>query len=176
MQVPFWGSLPLDPEIAASGDQGTPFVSKFAGSRTAELMKTILRPILDRTEGTVPPILQGEEKEDMRIAVPFAEGVLSTHFGHCEQFALLDVDQKSKKILKRQDVEAPPHEPGLLPRWLAAQKVQLVIAGGMGQRARDLFTEQGITVVIGAPAWSPERLVQEHLAGTLKTGDNVCDH
>jgi predicted Fe-Mo cluster-binding NifX family protein len=117
-----------------------------------------------------------KEKTHMRIAIPFADGKLCMHFGHCERFALIDADTSSKSITGREDVVAPPHQPGLLPPWLAERGVKLVIAGGMGQRAISLFQEQGITVVVGAPADTPERLVADYLAGTLVTGGNVCDH
>jgi predicted Fe-Mo cluster-binding NifX family protein len=112
----------------------------------------------------------------MRIAIPLANGRLSMHFGHCECFALIDVDTDCKKIIKRDDVDAPPHQPGLLPPWLASHGATTIIAGGMGQRAQDLFAQQGIQVVVGAPAETPERLVGDYIAGTLQTGDNVCDH
>jgi predicted Fe-Mo cluster-binding NifX family protein len=112
----------------------------------------------------------------MRIAVPLAEGKLAMHFGHCAHFALVDLDTSTKKILKREDIAAPPHEPGLLPPWLAERGVNMIIAGGMGQRAHELFTGKGIDVIVGAPAETPEKLVSDYLAGTLMAGENVCDH
>jgi predicted Fe-Mo cluster-binding NifX family protein len=112
----------------------------------------------------------------MKIAIPLAGGKLSMHFGHCELFALVDVDPAEKQILKREDVEPPPHEPGLLPKWLAERGANVIIAGGMGQRAQGLFAEYGILVIIGAAADTPERLVGDYLAGTLQSGENVCDH
>jgi len=112
----------------------------------------------------------------MKIAIPLADGRLSMHFGHCERFALVDVDPGEKRVLKREDIAAPPHQPGLFPVWLAERGVNVIIAGGMGQRAQELFAGQGIQVVIGAPAETPERLVEDYLAGTLQTGENVCDH
>ena len=112
----------------------------------------------------------------MRIAIPVVNGELSAHFGHCEEFALLDADRESKTITSTQTLVAPPHEPGLLPRWLAEKGTDMIIAGGMGGRAQALFAEQGITVVVGAPAEAPETIVRSYLAGTLQTGDNVCDH
>ena len=112
----------------------------------------------------------------MRIAIPLANGKLAMHFGHCERFALVDVDQAEKKLLKREDIDAPPHQPGMLPPWLAERGASVIIAGGMGQRAQGLFAEQGIQVVIGAPVESPERLVGDFLAGTLQAGENICDH
>jgi predicted Fe-Mo cluster-binding NifX family protein len=112
----------------------------------------------------------------MRIAIPLSEGKLTMHFGHCGNFALVDVDDSTKKILKREDIAAPPHEPGLLPPWLAERGVKVVIAGGMGQRAHTLFDEQNISVIIGAPAETPEKLVADYLQGTLVVGENTCDH
>jgi predicted Fe-Mo cluster-binding NifX family protein len=112
----------------------------------------------------------------MRIAIPLANGILSAHFGHCEKFALVDVDRAAKILLKREDVDAPPHQPGLLPPWLAERGVKMIIAGAMGQRARSLFTEHDIHVIVGAPADTPEKLVADYLAGTLQEGENICDH
>ena len=112
----------------------------------------------------------------MKVAIPLAEGKLTAHFGHCEHFALVDLDPAEKKIIKREDIPAPKHEPGLLPPWLAERGVNMIIAGGMGQRAQGLFAQQGIHVEVGAPADTPESLVGAYLAGTLQVGENVCDH
>lgn len=112
----------------------------------------------------------------MRFAIPLANGRLCAHFGHCQSFALIDADLESKKILARGEVDAPPHEPGLLPRWLAERGANVIIAGGMGGRAQGLFADHGIDVIIGAPSEEPDKLVLAHLGGKLETGDNICDH
>lgn len=112
----------------------------------------------------------------MRIAVPCVEGKLSLHFGHCESFALIDVDKKTRQIVKTVYETPPPHEPGVLPRWLAEKKVALIVAGGMGARAQGLFAQNGIAVVTGAGQAAPEEIVVAYLSGTLKTGPNACDH
>ena len=112
----------------------------------------------------------------MRIAIPVAQGRLSTHFGHSEQFAILEVDAQNENAFKKSMHEAPPHEPGLLPRWLHELGADVIIAGGMGQRAQELFAQNGITVVVGAPAETPEQLATAYLSGTLQAGDNICDH
>jgi predicted Fe-Mo cluster-binding NifX family protein len=112
----------------------------------------------------------------MRIAIPLTNGRLSQHFGYCECFALLDVDPGEQKILGRENVWAPPHQPGLLPPWLAGLGATVVLAGGMGERAQALFAEQGIQVVVGALVETPERLVANFLEGTFRAEENVCDH
>ncbi len=112
----------------------------------------------------------------MRYAVPLQNGVLSAHFGHCEEFALVHVDLESPTRGKVTRAAAPPHEPGALPAWLRQQGADVIIAGGMGQRAQGLFAESGIQVVVGAPTAPPEELVAAHLNGTLQSGTNICDH
>jgi len=110
----------------------------------------------------------------MRYAVPLVEGKLSMHFGHCEEFALIDTNDGEITGMNR--VVPPAHAPGVLPAWLADQGADVIIAGGMGSRAQNLFRRHGIEVVVGAPVDEPEALVGMHLAGALATGDNVCDH
>ena len=178
--VPFLGCIPMDPKIAEACDDGHAFVQRFATSPTAAIMKNILQPIavLDSVNAStsVAETINKQKNNHLRIAIPLDGGELSMHFGHCECFALLDVDSSEKKILKREDIEAPPHQPGLLPPWLAERGANMIIAGGMGQRALGLFAQQGLQVVLGAPAETPEKLVSDYLAGTLTVGENVCDH
>ncbi len=112
----------------------------------------------------------------MRIAIPVTGGLLSAHFGHCQQFALIDVDPNTKAIVKQELVDPPAHQPGLLPRWLHDRGANVIVAGGMGATAQNLFAERGIQVLVGAPPEAPESIVKAYLDGTLKTGANVCDH
>ena len=110
----------------------------------------------------------------MKFAIPLAEGKLTAHFGHCREFALVDVEDN--EIKAKETLEPPPHEPGVLPRWLNELGTNVIIAGGMGARALDLFAQNGIKVLTGAPSLSPEELVQQYLNNTLQIGANVCDH
>ena len=112
----------------------------------------------------------------MKIAIPLVDGKLSAHFGHCQNFGLFDVDEEKKEIKGKEILPSPPHEPGALPRWLHEKGANMIIAGGMGMRAQQLFDQNGIRVLVGAPAVTGEDIVQAFLAGTLTTGDNLCDH
>jgi len=111
----------------------------------------------------------------MKIAVPLVNGSLSMHFGHCDAFAVMDVDENGT-VTSRQDLVPPPHEPGVLPAWLHSLGVTHIISGGMGSRAQGLFAANKIAVVVGAPFKQPEQLAEMCAAGTLVNGDNVCDH
>ena len=112
----------------------------------------------------------------MKIAIPTANGKLCLHFGHCDKFVMIDVDPETKRILGTTELDPPPHEPGVLPHWLGQQGTDLILAGGMGQRAQELFDAQDIDVVTGAPSEDPQALAKAYLAGALQTGVNACDH
>lgn len=112
----------------------------------------------------------------MKIAIPVVNGQLSPHFGHCEQFALYDIDPTTKTVAGVEQQTPPPHEPGILPRWLSEIGATTIIAGGMGIRAQQLFEQNGVKVVIGANVSDPRTIVEAYLTGTLATGDNLCDH
>lgn len=110
----------------------------------------------------------------MKVAIPTANGKLCRHFGHCEAFTIVTVEHGA--VVAIESLEPPPHEPGILPRWLHGQGVTVVIAGGMGHRAQQFFAQFGIEVVVGAPPDDPGRIVRAWLDGALATGENICDH
>ena len=112
----------------------------------------------------------------MRLAVPVTEGKVAAHFGHCSHFALFDIDEATKAIVKKEVVSSPGHQPGVLPAWLAEEGVTAVIASGMGSRAQALFNENRIEVVVGVLSDDPEQAVLDYIKGKLATGDNICDH
>jgi predicted Fe-Mo cluster-binding NifX family protein len=112
----------------------------------------------------------------MKIAIPASEGKLFPHFGHCREVAMVEVDPTKKTIVSTKIIPAPPHEPGSFPAWFKAQGANVVITGGMGQRALDLFTAGGIQVVAGAPVDTVESTVTAWLQGRLNGGKNSCNH
>ena len=112
----------------------------------------------------------------MKIAIPVHNNKLCQHFGHCEQFFICEVDKDSKEIKSTERITPPPHEPGLLPRWLGERNVNVIITGGMGQKAQDLFEQRNINVFTGAASLAPEVLVDQYLEGSLQFGNNACDH
>jgi ATP-binding protein involved in chromosome partitioning len=175
----------MDPQIVGGGDEGKPFVYHHRQTESAEAFIRAIQPLLqlqeqsesetDRISRMTQPSKEKEMKT-LKIAVPIAAGCLCQHFGHCEQFALYDVDADNKTILKTTMVTPPPHEPGLLPTWLQEKGADIIIAGGMGSHAQELFLGKGIRVVTGASSEAPEKVVADYLRGELTTGANVCDH
>jgi ATP-binding protein involved in chromosome partitioning len=118
----------------------------------------------------------GRAGSPLRIAVPVSAGRPAEHFGHCEEFAIFHTDDRGKEIDGVVMVPAPPHQPGLLPEWLRGLGVDVILAGGMGSRARDLFDQHCIEVVIGVRGESAREVADAYLSGTLEAGGNPCDH
>ncbi len=188
MNIPFLGRIPLDPDIVKASDEGEPFVYYYGKSETARIFETIVQNMMaslpeKETAEEAPssdPGAATSENESASgvttIAIPVVNGEVSAHFGHAEQFSLITLDPASGSITSTEEKTPPPHEPGVLPRWLKEQKVDLVLAGGMGQRAKSMLEQQGVRVVVGIESADPEAIVKKWQAGTLKTGDNVCDH
>jgi len=179
MKVPFLGEIPIDPQIVEASDSGKPYIYTYSHSDAAKAFAKIVLPILEMEASPKAELKVDEiEKSDniIRIAIPVAEGKLCLHFGHCENFALLDVNPKSKEIVKQSKLDSPPHQPGLLPQWLHKKGANMIISGGMGSRAQELFAQNDIKVVTGAPSIDPVQVVKDFLNQTLEVGANICDH
>jgi Mrp family chromosome partitioning ATPase/predicted Fe-Mo cluster-binding NifX family protein len=165
--VPFLGKIPIDQTVVQMGDCGKSILS--GNGPATESFKEIIRNIEDNLQ-----VKKGVEKTTMRIAIPLADGKLCSHFGHCQEFAFVNVtDGKITGIAKK---TPPPHEPGVFPAWLAQEGVDTILAGGMGERAQELFQQNGVKVVCGVAAGSPGEVVEAFLKGTLATGANPCSH
>lgn len=101
-------------------------------------------------------------------------GVLCAHFGHCQQFAIVDV--VDGVITDVRELTPPEHVPGIYPRWVASFGVTDVIGGGMGQKAIDLFNQQNINAFVGAPIKSAKELVTDFIENKLNLTANYCNH
>ena len=103
----------------------------------------------------------------VRIAIPLAAGKFCAHFGAATEFLLCDGEAATGKILSRQLLPAPPHEPGALPRWLAGQRADVVVASAIGERALLMLADAGIEVRLGSGNPTPRELIAACLSGTL---------
>lgn len=178
------GSLPLEPTVVRNGDAGNMALLDDEDLHFTRAFGEIVDKIIETHKDKVAfPITGGNvtsrpvkkhASNEKTIVIPVANGKLSPHFGHCEQFAFIETE---KGEIKGNEIKTPPpHEPGVLPRWLYEQGADVVITGGMGDQAQQLLREKGIEVVLGAPMDSPEALAHQFLSGSLVTGNNVCDH
>jgi predicted Fe-Mo cluster-binding NifX family protein len=111
----------------------------------------------------------------LKIAVPLEGRRVSAHFGHARRFCLVTVETSARGILTQEELTPPPHEPGVLPAWLAERGVSKVLTGGMGPRAIEGLSARGIEVLTGVPDLPAEEAVRLWLEGSLSSEQNCCD-
>ena len=107
----------------------------------------------------------------MRIAVASEGKNVTEHFGHCEGFLIYDAE--NGEILKEEMVLNPGHKPGFLPNFLADRGVKVIISGGMGGGAFDIFNERDVEVIVGASGVA-RSAVESYLRGELESTGSVC--
>ena len=111
---------------------------------------------------------------NQKIAIPVTDGRLSAHFGHCQHFVLADI--KDGKVVAVNEEVPPVHAPGVIPKWLAEKGVNVVLVGGVGQNAIDIFRQCNISPVIGLASKTPKELIGDFMSQQLESGENQCNH
>lgn len=79
------------------------------------------------------------------------DGEVGAHFGRCPYYAL--VEANGGTVIGSRVVANPHfdmHRPGVMPRFIRDMGAKVIIAGGMGPRAIDVFHGFGIDVATGA--------------------------
>ena len=107
----------------------------------------------------------------MKVAISTDGDAVSAHFGRCPCFTIVEVEDG--KVIGREVIDNPGHHPGFLPQFLNKKGVSAIVAGGMGQRAVDLFAEAEIKVVVGVSG-KIEKIVEKLQNGTLEGGESLC--
>ncbi len=111
---------------------------------------------------------------DKRVAFPTNDRVkVEEHFGHAKEFAFANV--KNGKVVSTEYMTPPPHAPGVIPAFVGKQGATVIITGGMGGMAVNLFKEQNIDVILGATG-SIEETLQTYISGELTSTGSVCNH
>lgn len=153
-QLRVLAKLPIAPEISAACDHGT--MEQLQGNWFENIVN-----LLD----------DSEEKNMIKIAIASEGQNVTQHFGHCANFMIYDVE--NNQIVKEESIANPGHKPGFLPNYLGERGVNVIISGGMGAGAIDIFNERNIEVVVGASGAS-RNAAEKYLTGELKSTGSVC--
>lgn len=109
----------------------------------------------------------------MKVAISTDNGYVSAHFGRCGSYTMVEI--KEGKILNREEIPNPGHQPGFLPQYLSEKGVNCIIAGGMGPRAQDLFAQKNIETIIGVQG-SVDEVIEKFTNQELEPGSDLCEH
>lgn len=107
----------------------------------------------------------------MKIAISTDKNTVSSHFGRCPSFTILEVEEG--KLIKKEEIANPGHHPGFLPDFFQQQAVQCIVCGGMGQRAQDLFAQKKIEAILGVRG-TIEEVTDKLLKGELRGANSLC--
>jgi len=98
--------------------------------------------------------------------------MLAYHFGRCPYYVFVDV---SGGEVKNTETKENPffnsHEPGVAPKFIAKfianEKAEIIIAGGMGPRAIEWFKNLGVKAITTRPRKIKD-ILQDYFDGNLQ--------
>jgi predicted Fe-Mo cluster-binding NifX family protein len=187
LNVPFLGRIPIDPEMVQKCDSGMPYVMSYPDSEATKAIREIAQRCKEYTESKPTDRMQSAQSQlerrggvtMKRIALACdddlgLEGQMSAHFGRCPFYTLVDVEDVD--IVKTEVVANPyynQHQPGVVPHFINTKGAKVMIAGGMGPRAIDMFNGFGIEVATGAMG-KVGNVVAAYLKGEI-SGVQPCE-
>lgn len=149
--------IPMETKIATACDRG--MIELFEGNWLDDMAKMIEK------------FKEKKMEKKLKVAVACEGENVTEHFGHCENFNLFEVE--NNQIIAKSSVPNPGHKPGFLPNYLNDIGVNVIISGGMGGGAVEIFNEKSIEVITGAQG-NAEDLVKRYLNGELQSTGSVC--
>jgi predicted Fe-Mo cluster-binding NifX family protein len=113
----------------------------------------------------------------MKIALPSRNNNIDDHFGHCEYFTVLTIDQQNKQITASETVQSPAGCgcKSNIASTLAEIGVKVMLAGNMGEGAVRVLNNSGIDVVRGCSG-EINAVALNWLKGSLVDSGDSCDH
>ena len=109
-----------------------------------------------------------------KLVIPSENGRLAEHFGHSRAFVFFEIEENN--IIKSYSKEPPPHQEGVIPRWLASVQATDILVGGIGPKAVEILYNHGINVYVGVAVDDTNNLALDFINGDLKFGQNFCHH
>jgi len=95
------------------------------------------------------------------------------HFGRVPTYTLFDTENNSVRTIENTTLHTGGA--GYAPDMLAKEGVNVMLCGGMGRRAIELFEQHGIMAYVGAKG-TVEQTLQMHREGELTpaTSETAC--
>ena len=109
----------------------------------------------------------------MRIAIPLKQNKFSLNFSACDQFAFIEIKKGTRQILDAQYKTPLSFNLDALPRWIRENEVDLILAGGMGQRAKEIFAQNQIDVRVGFLNGSIKEVIEKFIESQLSRGETT---
>ena len=111
----------------------------------------------------------------MKIALPTRDGHIDDHFGHCHHYTIYTVE--NKEIISVEELPSPEGcgcKSGIAAD-LQAAGVQVMLAGNIGEGAKNVLESNEIKVIRGCSG-DIDKLVSDYLAGNVVDNGEICNH
>ena len=111
----------------------------------------------------------------MKIAVPTRNDVVDDHFGHCAYYTIYTIENNA--VTAKETLPSPEGcgcKSNIAP-VLHNMGVEVMLAGNMGQGAKNVLEAQRIEVIRGCSG-DVDQLVKDYLDGKISDNGEVCAH
>lgn len=110
----------------------------------------------------------------MKLAVPTRGTVVDDHFGHCEMYTIVSIDENNK--IEKSETLPSPQGCGCKSNIAADLRqlgVSVMLAGNMGNGALNVLRQHGIDVYRGCSG-DVHQLAEEFLLGKIGDSGEGC--
>lgn len=112
------------------------------------------------------------EKPSLRLAIAVSGEEVAQHFGHCDFFQIYNI--KDKKIVSEEKIINPPHQKGMLPKFLQEKQINAVITGNLGSLAVTNLEDLGIVPIRGVKGKVSD-VLKAFIDDALVSTDEICE-
>jgi predicted Fe-Mo cluster-binding NifX family protein len=107
----------------------------------------------------------------MRLALAVTNNKIADHFGHCDYFQVYNINDC--KVVSEEKIKTPPHQKGLLPKFLKEHDINVLITGNIGSMAVELMEDLGIKAIRGVSG-SIDKILSDYLNNNLNSSEETC--
>jgi predicted Fe-Mo cluster-binding NifX family protein len=112
----------------------------------------------------------------MKIALPTRDGRIDDHFGHCESYTIVEIDDNNNIISKT----SMPSPEGCgcksnIANQFETDGITLLIGGNMGQGALNKLNQHGVKVIRGCKG-NVDDVLADFLEGKITDSGITCSH
>lgn len=159
------GKIPLEPQVVNATDSGKPYVTLYAETAAGRAMAQIGEKVVNKVEELAD--------REIVVAIPSENGTLNPHFGHTNYFTLYTV--KRKTVSAQEEVAVIEGSHSDVIAWLKNEKkVEVVIAGGMGNEAANICHSFGMKLFRGVGVGKCSSIIQLYIEKKLTDREGTC--
>ena len=112
----------------------------------------------------------------MKIAIPTKDQMVDNHFGNMQYYTIYTIDNQ-KKIISKENLPCPE---GCgcktnISTTLHAMGVEIILAGNMGDNAKNILEASQIRVIRGCKG-NIDDVIQAYLNGNIEDSGEGCHH